>query len=262
MGTSDRPLGATTTSGPAHDVDVAVVSASTRRRSPTPPTARSSRPAATTTSGWWTAAGLAVALRVGQAGARRSGSARAAPGCAAGSAGSSRCPTTSRCSTSAGTRPTPTPAGPGAGCRPRPSGRRPPPGTRRPHASGASRGATRRPTDRARQPRPAPLPARPGRLVPGRRLADGVQQMIGDVWEWTSTDVHRLPGLPVVPLQGVLRGVLRRRTTGCCAAARWATDPLACRDDVPQLGPPDPAADLRRLPHARDGEALMCRHLA
>ena len=28
----------------------------------------------------------------------------------------------------------------------------------------------------------------------------------------------------------------------------WATDPTACAYDVPQLGPPDPPADLRRLP--------------
>ncbi len=47
-----------------------------------------------------------------------------------GSAGTRTFPSTSRCSTCAGTRPTPTPGGPASGCPPRPSGRRPRPGPR------------------------------------------------------------------------------------------------------------------------------------
>ena len=41
----------------------------------------------------------------------------------------------------------------------------------------------------------------------------------------------------------------------------WATAPERRAHDVPQLGPPHPPADLRRLPHALEGR-LMCRHLA
>ena len=116
----------------------------------------------------------------------------------------------------------------GRGCRPRPSGRRRPGTTRRPAGRGATRGAT--PTrPRARQPRPAsPAPAA-GRLYPAGRRRAGVQQLIGDVWEWTVGDFQPYPGLRGVPVPGVLRGVLRRRSTRCCAAARSATDPVACR---------------------------------
>ena len=113
-------------------------------------------------------AGLVLALRVRQARPRCSGSATAPrPGRDGGSDESSRCRTTSRCSTSAGSRPTRTPAGPAGGCPPRRSGRRPRRGTRGRRRSGDTRGG-RRPRPGARQPRPAAPPARPRRVVPGR----------------------------------------------------------------------------------------------
>ncbi len=243
----DRPLGAGQRAARARGAR-ARRTPSTPSRSPTPPTARSSRPAATTTSGCGRRPAGGGAASPASA-PPRSGSARAAPGCGAGSPASSRCPTTSRCSTSAGSRPTPTPAGPAAGCPPRPSGRRPPPGTpptrtKSPVPLGR-RGADA--DERANLGQTRYHPAR-GRLVPRRRLA---LRRAADDRRRVGVDllgVHRLPGLPVVPLQGVLRGVLRRRLQG---AARWLLGhrPAGLPHHVPQLGPPDPAADLRRLPH-------------
>ena len=228
----------------------AAVSASTRCRSPTPPTARSSRPAATTTSGWWTAAGWRVALRVRASAPRRSGSARAgswtAPpvrprrAAARRRAGAARLLVRGRRLR---------PLGRAGGCRPRPSGRRPRPGTRRPAPSAASRGATRR------RPTSAPTSARPATARPpaGSSPAGaspcGALQMVGDVWEWTSSRVHRLPGFRSFPYKeysevffGDGYKVLRGGSLG--------HRPAGLPDHLPQLGLPDPAADLRRLPHA------------
>ena len=48
---------------------------------------------------------------------------------------------------------------------------------------------------------------------------------IGQVWEWTASLVRRLPRLRRPPVPRVLRGLLRRRATACCAAARGRRDP-------------------------------------
>ncbi len=76
----------------------------------------------------------------------------------------------------------------------------------------------------------------------------GVRQLIGDVWEWTSSDFAALPGLPGLPVPGVLRGLLRTGTQG--AARRFVRGrPGRLPGHLPQLGLPDPPADLRRVPH-------------
>ena len=72
-----------------------------------------------------------------------------------------------------------------------------------------------------------------------------------------------VPGVPVVPVPRVLRGVLRARDYKVLRGGSWAMHPLGVRRHVPQLGPPDPPSDLLRLP-LRDAtpEPPMCRHLA
>ena len=105
----------------------------------------------------------------------------------------------------------------------------------------------RGPDARARQPRPAPPAPGRGRRLPGRRLAarrpPADRRRVG-------VDQQRLPPLPRlrrVPVPGVLGGVLRRRLQG---AARRVVRHRRGRlpRHVPQLGLPDPPADLRRLP--------------
>ena len=91
--------------------------------------------------------------------------------------------------------------------------------------------------------RPTAAGSFPAGRVAERRAADDRRRVGVDV-----DGLHRLPGLPVVPLQGVLRGLLRPGLQG--AARRLLGDrPARLPGDVPQLGPPDPAADLQRLPH-------------
>src|ERR1700728_4742243 len=70
--------------------------------------------------------------------------------------------------------------------------------------------------------------------------------------------VHRMA------VQGVLAGVLRPRVQGA-ARRRVRRVPGGLPRHIQELGLPDQAADLRRLPHrpvGGDGAGLMCRHLA
>src|SRR6202034_795098 len=70
--------------------------------------------------------------------------------------------------------------------------------------------------------------------------------------------VHRMA------VQGVLAGVLRPRVQGA-ARRRVRRVPGGLPRHLQELGLPDQAADLRRLPHrpvGGDGAGLMCRHLA
>ena len=121
---------------------------------------------------------------------------------------------TSPCSTCAGTRPTPSPAGRASGCRPRRSGRRRRPGTRargkRRYPWGDEAPASEHANLGQRRFGPAPVGALPG----GRQPRTAADQMIGDVWEWTSSDFAAVPGLRRVPVPRVLGGLLRRRVQG------------------------------------------------
>ena len=63
--------------------------------------------------------------------------------------------------------------------------------------------------------RPAPVGA-----YPAGASAYGVEQLIGDVWEWTSSRLEPWPGFDADALRRLQRAVLRRRLHRCCAADR------------------------------------------
>ena len=101
--------------------------------------------------------------------------------------------------------------------------------------------------------RPAPVGA-----YPAGASAYGAEQMLGDVWEWTIVTAAAVAGLHADDLRAVFAAVLRRGLQG--AARRLvgggAEHPAA---ELPQLGSPDPAADLLGRPPGLG--RLMCRHL-
>ena len=178
-------------------------------------------------------------------GARR----RTARGGGAGSAWSSRCRPTSRSCTCASTRPTRTPRGRAGGCPPRPSGRRRRATTRPPARSRRYPWGDDDPTPAhanlgQRHLQPAPVGAYPAGASPL-----GVHQLIGDVWEWTTRAGTRYPGFAAFPYREyseVFFGGDYRVLRG----GSFGTDPAAVPRHVPQLGLPDPPADLRRVPAA------------
>ena len=112
---------------------------------------------------------------------------------------------------------------------------------------------------RAREPGPAPPAARAGRRLPPAAPPPAARgSCVGDVWEWTSSDFLPIPRVHRVAVQGVLGGLLRAGVQG--AARRGVRRvPGGLPRHVPELGLPDPAADLRRLPHGRSDTGLV-RH--
>ena len=90
----------------------------------------------------------------------------------------------------------------------------------------------------------------------------GVHQLIGDVWEWCSSDFRGYPGFEPYPYREyseVFFGDGYRMLRG----GSWATDRGGLPGHVPQLGPAGPPADLHRLPlRPRRTARPMCRHLA
>ena len=163
-------------------------------------------------------------------------------------------------STSAGTRPRRSPRGPASGCPPRPNGSTPRPGPRRreaPLSVGQRRSDTVRRASLGREhwARRRSTPTRAARA----RTA---------CWRWWATSgsgpatpFHGYPGFVSFPYREyseVFFGDEYRVLRG----GSWATHPSACPDHVPQLGLPDPAPDLLRLPLRPRRLTVMCRHLA
>ena len=75
----------------------------------------------------------------------------------------------------------------------------------------------------------------------------GAEQMLGDVWEWTSSDFTAYPGFATFPYKEYSE-VFYGSDYKVLRGGSWATSPAGGPRDVPQLGLPHPPPDLRRLP--------------
>ena len=73
----------------------------------------------------------------------------------------------------------------------------------------------------------------------------GAVQMLGDVWEWTSSDFTAYPGFEAFPYPEYSGGLLRRRLQGA-ARRRLGDAPQRDPQLVPQLGPARAPPDLLR----------------
>ena len=107
--------------------------------------------------------------------------------------------------------------------------------------------------------RPAPAGSYPGGAAPC-----GARQLIGDVWEWTSSDFLPYPGFTAWPYKeysevffGPEYKVLR--------GGSFAVSPVACRGTFRNWDYPirrQIFAGFRDRPFRPGGDRLMCRHLA
>ena len=115
----------------------------------------------------------------------------------------------------------------------------------------------------AREPRPARLRhRRPPAPIRMRRPSCGAVQMLGDVWEWTASDFVALSRLRGLPLSRVLRGLLRRRLTRCCAAAPGRRRRGAIRPSFRNWDLPERRQIFAGIRCARDAELMEPRTTA
>ena len=90
---------------------------------------------------------------------------------------------------------------------------------------------------------PAPVGAYPAGASPL-----GVHQLIGDVWEWTVERLPRRTRASPRSRTGSTREVFFGGDYRVLRGGSFGTDQVGLPGHLPQLGLPDPPADLRRLP--------------